>query len=78
VDLDRIITDLKRERNRLDRAIMALDEPEPTPAVAPMRVAAPVLTAPAGKGQGHMTSATRKRLSVSLKKYWAERRQARS
>lgn len=78
MDLDRIIKDLKRERSRLDRAIMALDEPESTPAVATMRVAAPVLTVPDGKGRGQMTSATRKRLSVSLKKYWAERRKAHS
>jgi hypothetical protein len=75
VDLERIVTDLKRERDRLNRAIAALAESDSSGVRLDMRVA-PVRDAMQnGKGQGrHLTPAGRKRLSEAMKKRWADRR----
>ena len=72
MDIHRIVSDLKAERNRLDRAIAALDEPAAT--------LARVTNEPSRKGaqaprkRHHLTTAGRKRLSDLMKKRWAEKK----
>jgi hypothetical protein len=75
LDLKQIVSELTRERERLNRAIKALDELEATkPAVKHRKVALPKPANTNGK-QGHgLTPAGRKRLSESMKRRWAERR----
>jgi hypothetical protein len=72
------VAELKRERDRLDRAIAALEAPDTTAVGAKRRVA----TAQAGtsrkKKRGGLTPAGRKRLSEMMKKRWAERRKKSS
>jgi hypothetical protein len=75
LDLDRVVKELKQERARLDRAIAALDESvSPTVSARKTRV---VLQHPAAikkTKRGGMTPEGRKRLSLAMKKRWAERR----
>ena len=77
MDIQAIVKELKRERDRLDRAISALGDSDlsssvgmPTPVVN--RSAAP------SKRRGHLTPEGRKRLSEMMKKRWAERRKKSS
>jgi hypothetical protein len=72
LDTQRIVSELKAERNRLDKAIAALDGTNSTRAVA-TNVSAKNDTAPARK-RHHLTAAGRKRLSMLMKKRWAEKR----
>jgi hypothetical protein len=76
MDINEIISQLRSERDRIDRAIAEL-EPASTPSVQPYRNrrAQPVsATAPKKRGRKSMTPAERKRLSEVLKKRWAERK----
>jgi len=73
MDIHNILDDLKRERERIDRAIAAL---EGLGAAAPRRRGRP-----AGSGKGatgrprrHMSAASRKRISEMMKQRWAERK----
>jgi hypothetical protein len=75
VDLASIVTELKRERDRLSRAIAALEESDSSGVASNTRVAAPMNATHNGTGQGrHLTPAGRKRLSEAMKKRWADRR----
>ena len=77
MNLQVIISDLKRERDRLDRAIAALDESAGNyraGAVTHRPSAAKTAAAGRGTGKRHLTPAGRKRLSELMKKRWAERR----
>jgi hypothetical protein len=73
VDTREIVKELKAERARLDRAIAALDGANPTRATVGS-------TNPSGKGAAaprkrhRLTAAGRKRLSMLMKKRWAEKR----
>ena len=74
MDTSRIAEELKQERARLDRAIAALDEP-----VSPRVTRKAVVTTQhsatiTDKKRGAMTPEGRKRLSLAMKKRWAERR----
>jgi hypothetical protein len=76
VDTQRIVSELKAERNRLDRAIPALDGASTGRAI-------PAKTEPSRKGASssgkhHLTAAGRKRLSILMKKRWAEKRKKSS
>lgn len=70
--LDSIVSQLKEERDRLDRAIAALEggsgrrrgRPPGTPNAA------------GPKGRRHMSPAARKKISEMMKKRWAERKKA--
>jgi Spy/CpxP family protein refolding chaperone len=80
LDLQKIVVDLKSEKERLDRAIAALEDTD-TRSVAsksrkPTRPATSVDTraASANKTGRALTPEGRKRLSESMKKRWAERR----
>jgi hypothetical protein len=73
LDIQSIVKELKRERDRLDRAIAALDGTElPLEPQGP-RPVAHVRGVPAKRGD-RLTPEGRKRLSEALKKRWAERR----
>ncbi len=66
MDIERILNDLKRERDRLTRAIEALEGKNPLRA-----------TGARGPGKGRkrrLTPEGRKRLSEMMKRRWAERR----
>jgi hypothetical protein len=82
LDIQKIIADLKNERARLDRAIAALEETDSQPSASKNRT----LTRPRAstdtqlasantKTRGGITDERRKRLSESMKKSWAERRE---
>jgi hypothetical protein len=72
VDLNAIVSDLRKEGDRIGRAIAALVGRGKTAAVRTKRVAAP--KAATQKKRGGITAAGRKRLSMLMKKRWAERR----
>jgi len=67
--------DLKQERDRLNRAIAAL-EGATSPRVAEKTSVAAPPPPPASKGgkRGILTPEGRKRLSLAMKKRWAERK----
>jgi Spy/CpxP family protein refolding chaperone len=71
MDLSRIVSELKKERNRIDRAIAALNGTDIQRAAKTSAVKK-ATTKP--KRRGHLTPAGRKRLSEMMKKRWAERR----
>ena len=73
MDLQRIVAELKEERERLDRAIAALDGSGPgvrgrrgNPGNGRRR------------GRRHMSAEARKRISEMMKKRWAERRRKKA
>jgi hypothetical protein len=70
-----IVKELKRERDRLDKAIAVLEETDlfPTPRTLPPSVTPP---GPPAKKVDRLTPEGRKRLSEALKKRWAERKKA--
>jgi hypothetical protein len=68
VDLEKIVGDLKRERDRLSQAITLLSGDSAAPERATARPATPA------KRRGGITAAGRRRLSQAMKRRWAERR----
>ena len=73
MDTQRIVAELTAERNRLDKAIAALDGASTTrPTVAKRAVS--VNGAKAPRKRHHLTAAGRRRLSMLMKKRWAEKR----
>jgi hypothetical protein len=77
LDTQEILKELKAERNRLDRAIAALDKANTTEAtVATDEPASNGASAP--RKRHRMSAAGRKRISVMMKKRWAERRKKNS
>jgi hypothetical protein len=82
LDIQAIVKELKRERDRLNKAIVALEEtdsfPTPrmsSPATTP-RMLSPAtnLPAPQSKRGRRLTPEGRKRLSDNMKKRWAEKK----
>lgn len=71
MDLARIVSELKSERDRISRAI-ALLENETTRTTR--RVPTPIKMAPYKKRSRGLTPAGRKRLSEAMKKRWADRK----
>jgi|HubBroStandDraft_6_1064221.scaffolds.fasta_scaffold2428823_1 hypothetical protein len=75
MDIQNILGDLKRERERLDRAIAALEglgtgQRRRGRPVGSHNVAA----ATAKRPRRHMSAAARKRISEMMKQRWAERK----
>jgi hypothetical protein len=73
LDTQRIVSELKAERNRLDKAIAALD------GASTARVTIAINDRSSNGAQTprkrhRLTAAGRKRLSMLMKKRWAERR----
>ena len=78
MNVQTILTELKRERDRLNRAIAALEESDSSVASS-KRVTVVSNATTNGKGQGsNLTAAGRKHLSEVMKKRWAERRKKTS
>jgi general stress protein YciG len=73
MDTKQILTDLRTERDRIDRAISAL---EGLDGAGALRATAPGTQTPASQPRGRrkMSPAGRKRMSEAAKKRWAERR----
>jgi hypothetical protein len=77
LDTQRIVSELKEERNRLDKAIAALGGEDGDRATL-------ASTDPSGstahtpRKRHHLTPAGRKRLSMLMKQRWAERRKKSS
>jgi hypothetical protein len=79
LDLNKIVEELKTERTRLDRAIAALQEPASPRVVAKKAsVVAQQAAATNGNRRGGLSPEGRKRLSLAMKKSWAERRKQSS
>lgn len=74
MDLQRIVADLKQERDRLSRAIAALEGSNSPRAVKTSVAATPPPSALKGKKRGGLTPEGRRRLSLAMKKRWAERK----
>ena len=72
VDIVAIVSELKSERDRLNRAIAALEGRDEARTSSEKR-GTPTLVK-AKKGRGHLTAEGRKRLSEMMKKRWADRR----
>ncbi len=69
MDLEKIVAELKTERDRIGRAVAALlDEAKSAVSSATRKIVAPTRR---GKG---LTAAGRRRLSEAMKRRWAERR----
>ena len=70
VDLNKILSDLKTERDRLNRAISALEGS----GAGVAKRGRPVGSGKPAKKRRGLTDAGRKRLSELMKKRWAERK----
>jgi len=73
LDIQAIVNELKRERDRLDKAIVALEEPDSSPAP---RMSSPATDLPAPQSNigRRLTPEGRRRLSDNMKKRWAEKK----
>jgi hypothetical protein len=82
MDLNRILSDLKAERDRLDRAIAALEGSSGDATRAGGARRGPGRPAGSGKGNGRrrrrgprvMSADARRRISEAMRKRWAERK----
>jgi hypothetical protein len=74
VDTQRIVSELKAERNRLARAIAALDGTNSTRVAVAATNQSSSNGARAPRKRHRLTAAGRKRLSMLMKERWAERR----
>ncbi len=76
MDIQSILTDLKRERDRLSSAIAALEGAGPRRRGRPAGSGAASAAAakPGRRPRRHMSAAARKRISEMMKQRWAERK----
>ena len=74
MDLNVIVADLKQERERISVAIAALEGTNPRRTPKKANVATRRLPAVKAETRGGLTPEGRKRLSLAMKKRWAERR----
>jgi hypothetical protein len=77
LDLGRIVADLKQERDRLSRAIAELEGIN-SPSTAKKKFADPRPPVSKAKKRGGLTPEGRRRLSLAMKKRWAERKKKTS
>src|ERR1700680_601889 len=77
VDTQKIVSELKAKRNRLDKAIAALDGASTSRATVAKNVVS-MSGAKAPRKRHHLTAAGRKRLSILMKKRWSEKRKKAS
>jgi hypothetical protein len=80
LDLQKIVSELELEKDRIGRAIAALIEPASS-GLSGWKSGAPGKAAAPGrrkKRRAGMTPQGRKRLSLAMKKRWAERRKKSS
>jgi hypothetical protein len=74
LDVDKIVADLKHERDRLSRAIVALEGAGTSGAGTTSSASAARPAVSKKKKRGGLTPEGRRRLSESMKRRWAERR----
>jgi len=74
LDLEGIVADLKKERDRIGRAIAALVEAYSPFAARKREAIATRRPATKGRKRGGITPEGRRRLSLAMKKRWAERK----
>jgi hypothetical protein len=74
MDLSHIVSELKNERNRIDRAIAALNGLNGRGIQGADKTSSVKAAARTATHRGHLTAGGRKRLSEMMKKRWAERR----
>jgi hypothetical protein len=75
LEIDKIVEDLKKERDRIVRAIAALaGGGSPATGKRRGRKPGPKASAATGRRRGGISTEGRKRLSELMKKRWAERR----
>ena len=75
MDIQNIVADLKRERDRLNSAIAALEGAGPRRRGRPAGSGAGSSSAPKGRRpRRHMSASARKRISEMMKQRWAERK----
>lgn len=74
MDLDKLVAELKEEADRLGRAIAALLGSALSGGGKKKSVGRPKGTASKSRKRGGLTPEGRKRLSIAMKKRWAERR----
>lgn len=81
VNLDRILAELRSERDRLDEAIAAIEKIGTAANGTGRRRGRPgrpaASAAPNGRRRRRMSAAARKRISEMMKARWAERRKKR-
>ena len=81
MDLDKLLADLTKEKDRLGRAIEALVG-SVMPGSSKKRLGRPkgstTKTKPKKRKRGGLTPEGRKRLSIAMKKRWAERKKKSS
>jgi hypothetical protein len=81
LDLDKLLSDLTKEKDRLSRAIEALVG-SVMPGRGKKRLGRPkgstTKTKPKKRKRGGLTPEGRKRLSIAMKKRWAERKKKSS
>ena len=80
MDIQKIVSELEREKDRISRAIAALVESASSSRNTRKSSGAGKAAAPAkGRmGQGGITPAGRRRLSEAMKRRWAERKRKKS
>lgn len=80
MDLDKLVADLAKERDRLGRAISALlgSAGSALSGGGKKRVGRPKGSATKKRKRGGLTPEGRRRLSIAMKKRWAERRKKSS
>jgi hypothetical protein len=78
MDLGSILTDLKQEKDRISRAITELEGKNAPRAAAKTSTATSRSAATGDKRGKGLTPEGRKRLSLAMKKRWAERRKKAS
>jgi hypothetical protein len=75
MDINNILADLKRERDRLNSAIAALEGPGQRRRGRPAGSGSAGASASAGRRpRRHMSAAARRRISEMMKQRWAERK----
>ena len=74
MELNKIVAELKTEKDRLDRAIAALESSDGRRRKAVAKKAAPSPVVRATKKRGGISAAGRKRLSDAMKKRWIDRK----
>jgi hypothetical protein len=74
LDIQKIVADLKKEREQLDRAIAALERIDSGPTTSEGRALTKQLASANTKTRARFTVEGRKRLSEAMKRSWAERR----
>ena len=74
MDIQNILADLKRERDRLTSAIAALEGAGPRRRGRPAGSGASSGASASRRPRRHMSAAARKRISEMMKQRWAERK----